>query len=448
MEHIAIVGAGLVGNLLAIYLARAGYPVTLFERSPDPRCSPPKTDRSVSITVAVRGFCALDPVGLGDIVRQHAIPIYGRIIHDEAGACTYQPYGANCEANQAIRRRDLQRILLDAVTAQPNVTVHFDAACTGLDLATHTLYMRRADGSVQKIQPDRIIAADGAFSTVRYQLQRQKRFNYAQQFLTHGYREITLPATQEGMPPFERNAFHIWPRTNLVLYGFANLDGTFTLSLVMPHEGPISDATINNPAALQQLCADYFPDVLPLLDPVLATSFENPFESMVTIKCFPWIYQERIALIGDACHAILPFYGQGANAGFEDCTVLMAALASHNGDWGAALHHYQTVRKPDTDTIADLCTEHFIEIMERVSDPAFQRRKAIERALTTQLPNHTSLYHNISFTNMRYTEAVQTEERYRQLVDRLMQVDDIDTKLNDPATVQRLMAGVNGYAHS
>lgn len=440
MEHIAIIGAGLVGNLLAIYLARAGYRVTLFERSPDPRHTPPKADRSVSITVSVRGFSALDPVGLGDVVRQQAIPIYGRLIHDEGGACTYQPYGANREANHAIRRCDLHKILLDAADSYPNVTMQFGVACEGLDLATHTLQLKHADGALQTLQPDLIFGADGAFSTVRYRLQSQKRFNYTQHFLTHGYREITLPARADGCPPFDRNAFHIWPRTNIVLYGFANVDGTFTLSLVMPYEGDISHETINSPQTLLHLFAGHFPDVLPLLAPFGAEAFANPFEPMVTIKCFPWVHQDRIVLIGDACHAILPFYGQGANAGFEDCTVLMDTLAAYNGDWAAALRQYQAIRKPDTDTIADLCAEHFIEIMDQVGEPNFQRRKSIERMVAAHLPEYTSLYHNISFTNMRYTQAVQLENQQRRLIDQLMLLENVDTKLQNSAMIQNLIA--------
>jgi kynurenine 3-monooxygenase len=443
MEHLVIVGAGLVGNLLALHLAQAGYRVSVYDRLPDPRLAAPRADRSVNITVAARGFCALDAVGVGDLVRQNSIPIYGRIIHDEQGDCTYQPYGANREANQAIRRRDLHQILLQAAEAHPNLTFHFNVTCTDLDLATNTLrFCRNADGAVTQLQADRIFAADGAFSTVRYLLQRHKRFDYLQQFLSHGYREITLPAN-DGRPPFDRHAFHIWPRANLVLYGFANVDGTFTLSLVMPHEGAISNATINSPPALRQLFADHFPDVLPLVEPLLAETLTNPFEAMVTIKCFPWVYQDRVVLMGDAAHAILPFYGQGANAGFEDCTMLMAALAACNGDWSATLRHYQTNRKPDTDTIADLCSEHFIEIMERVREPAFQRRKLIERLITAYLPEHTSLYHNISFTNMGYTKAVHLEEQHRQWVDQLLLLENIEAKLQDPAAVQTILATIN-----
>lgn len=447
MEHLVIVGAGLVGNLLALYLARAGYQVSVYERLPDPRLVVSRSDRSVNITVAVRGFCALDAVGVGDLVRQNAIPIYGRIIHDEQGDCTYQPYGAKREANQAIRRRDLHQILLQAAEAYPNVRFYFNVTCTDLDLATNTLrFCRNDDGAVTHVRADRIFAADGAFSTVRYLLQRQKRFDYLQQFLSHGYREITLPANPDGTSPFDRNAFHIWPRSNIVLYGFANLDGTFTLSLVMPHEGAISNETIHTPHALHQLFASHFPDVLPRVAPLLAATLANPFEAMVTIKCFPWVYQDRIALIGDAAHAILPFYGQGANAGFEDCMVLMAALDAHQGNWDAALRQYQTTRKPDTDTIADLCSEHFIEIMARVSEPDFQRRKLIERLVTSYLPEHTSLYHNISFTNMRYTQAVQLEEQHRRLVDHLLLLENVDTKLQDPVAAQRMMASLNGFS--
>ena len=216
-----------------------------------------------------------------------------------------------------------------------------------------------------------------------------------------------------------------------MLYGFANLDGTFTLSLVMPHEGALSNATITTRQDLHQLFVTHFPDVLPFLEAVIEDYFTKPFEWLVTIKCFPWVYRDRIALIGDASHPIFPFYGQGVNAGFEDCAVLMAALKKHGGDWCTALREYENQRKPNTDAIADLCFDHFIELMERVRDPNFQLRKKVEHIVEMVLSEHTSLYYNISFSTMPYAEAVALEQKHRRVIDQLLQVKDIESKLSD-----------------
>lgn len=434
MEPIVIVGGGLVGSLLAIMLAQAEYPVTVYEERPDPRVVAPKSDRSTSITITERGFHALNTVGMGDAVRRRAIAIYGRMIHDEEGNTTYQPYGSHGKANYAIRRADLHRILLTAAEEQPGIRFYFRQKCMGVDLAANTLRFRDADDDrLHEVPASLIFSADGAFSAMRRALQQQKGFDYSQQYLKHGYREITLLSNSDGNPPFDPNAFHIWPRDNLVLYGFANLDGTFTLSLLMPHDGPLSNAAITTESRVRELFMNHFPDVVPFLERVVGEYLGNPFQWLVTIKCFPWVHQDRIALVGDAAHAILPFYGQGANAGFEDCAVLMGLLKEHRGDWAAALGDYQQQRRPNTDAIADLCLDHFIELMARVKEPDFQLRKKIEHAVEMLAPDRPSLYYNISFSTMPYAQAVALEQQHRRLIDQLIQVENIEAKLNDPS---------------
>lgn len=433
MESIVIVGGGLVGNLLAIMLAQAKYPVTVYEEREDPRVVAPKSDRSTSITITERGFHALNTVGMGDAVRERTIPIYGRMIHDEQGKTTYQPYGAHGKANYALRRADLHRILLTAAEQHPEVRVHFQKKCVGVDLATHTLRFRDPHHDrPHEVSASLVFGADGAFSAIRRSLQQEKGFDYSQQYLRHGYREITLLPNVDGSPLFDRNAFHIWPRDEVALYGFANLDGTFTLSLLMPHDGPLSNAALTTESQLRDLFRSHFPDVLPFLGRVVGDYLSNPFQWLVTIKCFPWVYQDKMALVGDAAHAIFPFYGQGANAGFEDCEVLMGLLKEHRGDWAATLRDYQQQRKPNTDAIADLCFEHFIELMERVKEPQFQLRKKIEHTVETLAPDRPSLYYNISFSTMPYAKAVALEQQHQRLIDQLLQVEDIEAKLSDP----------------
>lgn len=433
MTHVTIVGAGLVGCLLSVYLAQAGHEVTVFEQIPDPRQVTPKSNRSISITVSVRGFRALDEVGIGDAVRQMCIPIYGRMIHPLSGQQTFQPYSINQEANFALRRQDLHLILLNFAEQHKNVRLVFNHKCVGLDLATATAKFKdNQTGQIREVQPGVVFGADGAFSRVRQTMQKQKRFNYSQHFIDIAYREIILPKptmTELGLNP---NAFHIWSRENMMMYGFGDCHGDFTISLVLPYEGGISHETINTFDALHDLLQTHFADIFAAAKPHLGNYFTKPVEPMVTIRCYPWTAADRVALIGDACHAVLPFYGQGANAGFEDCYLLAQHLKTFAGEWPAALQTFQIARKPNTDALADLCLEHAMILMKSVDDPRFHLRKKIEQTLQMLYPDHTCLYHNVSFTCLPYAEAVRREQSHRRLIDNILQIEEIEAKLATP----------------
>lgn len=433
MTHVTIVGAGLVGCLLSAYLAQAGHEVTIFEQAPDPREVTPISNRSISITVAVRGFRALDKVGIGDIVRQKSIPIYGRMIHLPVGQQTFQPYSINKEANYAMRRQDLHLILLNFAQQHNNVHFMFNHKCVGLDLVTATAkFEDRETGLMREVQSDVVVGADGAFSSVRLAMQKEKRFNYSQQFIDIAYREIVLPKPAMTKLELDPNAFHIWPRNNMMMYGFGDCHGDFTLSLVLPYEGENSHESVTTYQALHQLLETHFTDIFVATKPHLGNYFAKPVEPMVTIRCYPWISGERVLLIGDACHAVLPFYGQGANAGFEDCYLLAQLLEQFAGKWHAALQAFQHARKPDTDALADLCLEHAMILMKSVDDPHFQLRKKVEQALQMLYPERSYLYHNVSFTCLPYSEAVQREDDHRRLIDRILQIENIESQLDSP----------------
>lgn len=422
MENIVIIGAGLVGSLLSIYLAKAGFKVSIYERFGDPRSRKPKggLNPSVNITLCERGFKALEEVGIDRIVRQQTIPLYSRAIHTLEDGTIFQPYGNNQEALYTIRRETLIDLLLDCAQTQDNITIHFNQKCLNVDLQTAELTLESLiTGKIQTVRGDRLFAADGAYSTVRTAMQKQKRFDYSQAYSPQGYKEIILPASKNGEWQLPKNALHIWPRDRFLLLGFPNLNGTFTLSLHMPFEGAISHKAIDTPQKLAALFTANFPDMRSSIEQNCDRYFEAQPQTMVTVKCFPWTYRDKIALIGDACHAIFPYYGQGINAGFEDCRILMQCLKRYRGDWLKIFQEYEIIRKLDMDLIADLCSQHLNTLSTKLNDSQFLLRQKIERLLTKFCPDYFSLYHNITFTSMSYSEAVALESKYRTLIEQL-----------------------------
>ncbi|MBE9167856.1 FAD-dependent monooxygenase [Pleurocapsales cyanobacterium LEGE 06147] len=417
MENIIIVGAGLVGSLLSVYLARAGFKVSVYDRNSDPRQVNLQSGRSINITLSERGFRALDAVGAGDTVRELCIPVCGRIMHARDGELTYQPYGNNKEAIYSIGRDDLSKALVNFAQKHENIEFYFNQKCIDIDLPTARLKLQDLQtGEITQVQADRIFAADGAYSPVRYKMQRLKRFNYSQEYLDRGYKEIIIPAGNEGNWALEKNAIHIWPRDSFMLIGFPNLDKSFTLSLHLPYEEEISHNSTASPDALQNLFETYFPDIWPLVYPNLGDYAKKPVESMITIKCFPWSYQDKVLLIGDSCHAVVPSYGQGANAGFENCQLLTQCIEKHLGDWQTAFKEYETLRKPEMDVLAHLCLEHFTVLRKMVGDRKFIERAKIERKLQEMNSEYASLYYNISFTSMSYSEALRSERIHQEII--------------------------------
>jgi kynurenine 3-monooxygenase len=409
-RRVLIVGAGLAGSLLAVYLARAGWQVEVVERRSDPRARRFAAGRSINLAISARGIKALRRAGLEDAVMKDAIRMGGRMVHPVDGAAGYQPYSADpTRAINSVSRSALNLALLDAAAAEPNVTVRFDERCAAVDFANgEVTFMNDATGASHTASADLIVGADGAYSAVRGALQKTERFDYSQEFLGHGYKELHIPPAATGPhAPFamEPNALHIWPRGESMMIALPNPDGSFTCTLFWRHDGAGSSfAAVKTGAdALAHFRAVY-PDAVPLM-PTLAEDFErNPVGSMVTVRCSPWT-RGRVALLGDAAHAIVPFYGQGANASFEDCEALADALASAPSIEDA-LQAYERARIANANAIADMALRNFIEMRDLTGRASFKWKKKIEHALNRIMPaTFVPLYDLVSFSTVPYSEA-------------------------------------------
>jgi len=408
-ERVLVAGAGLGGALMSIYLARAGYRVEIFERRDDPRRGEVGRGRSINLAISTRGLAALRGVGLEQHILEMAVPMRGRLIHSVDRGTRYQPYGT--EAGQAINsvsRLGLNIALIDQAERQSGVTLHFGSRCVDVDLDAPALHVEDSrTGQSRRIEGDRVIGADGAFSAVRARMQRLDRFDYSQSYLEHGYRELTIPAGPDGGFPLEQNALHIWPRGGHMMIALPNADGSFTCTLFWPFRGPSSFEALRTEQDVRSCFESLFPDAVPLMPTLVEDYLESPTGSLVTVRCRPWHYRDRMAMVGDACHAVVPFYGQGANAAFEDCLVLDECLRQRGFEWGAALEDYTRRRKDDVDVLADLAIGNFVEMRDHVASRAFLVKKSAEKVLHRLFPRaFVPLYSMVTFSRIPYAEAV------------------------------------------
>ena len=425
-KHIAVVGGGLVGSMLSIYLAKRGYKISVFERRSDMRKHSADVGRSINLALSNRGIKSLEEIGLADQLKQASVPMRGRMMHDLNGKLTFQPYGTEGQFINSVSRSGLNKVLITEAEAN-GVKFSFDSRCTGVDLKETTLSIF-SDGVTTHGKFDIIIGADGAFSSVRGAMQFTDRYDYSQDYIDHGYKEFTIPAGKGGEFLMEKNALHIWPRESYMLIALPNPDGSFTCTLFFPFEGNPSFNGLDNPNDFFAFFKKTFPDAIPLMPSLLEELKENPTSSLVTIKCYPWAIQNTV-LIGDAAHGIVPFYGQGMNAGFEDCRILNNMLDDLGDDWGVVLAEFQQNRKPDTDAIATLALANFIEMRDLVADADFLLRKKIEAKLHQLFPDRwIPLYSMVTFhENIRYSDALKTGLKQQQVMDNVMKIPAIET---------------------
>ncbi|PIQ22290.1 MAG: kynurenine 3-monooxygenase [Cytophagales bacterium CG18_big_fil_WC_8_21_14_2_50_42_9] len=421
-ENVTVMGGGLVGCLLSLYLGKKGYKVDLYERKPDLRKAYKEYGRSINLALSDRGWKALNGIGIGDDIRKVAIPMYGRMIHDLQGKLSYQPYGQEGQAIYSVSRGGLNIALLDLVEAEHNITVHFSQHCQSVNLDTNEVCLRNSStGEQTTIQANRLFGVDGAYSLVRYSMQKTPRFEYSQSYLNYGYKELTIAPGPFGRWMLEKEALHIWPRGNYMMIALPNLNGSFTCTLFFPYEGEESFGNLKTEADVKRFFKKQFPDALPLIPNLAEDYFKNPVGDLVTIKCFPWAFQDKVLLMGDASHGIVPFYGQGMNAGFEDCTIFNELLNQHAGDWHTIFDKFQRTRKPDTDAMADLAIYNFLEMRDKVSDPRFLLQKKIEGKLHALYPDKwMPLYPMVTFSDIPYAEAQATGERHDQIMAQIM----------------------------
>ncbi len=425
-----VVGAGLVGSLWSILLAQKGYQVEVYERRGDLRKAEIVGGRSINLAMSNRGWKAMEKAGILDKIRSVAIPMYGRMMHSVEGELTYQPYGLKDEAIYSVSRGGLNVELMNLADQYENSTFHFDKKCTGVDLKKNTISFKDyKTGETSTVESPLIFGADGAFSKVRSSLQKTNRFNYSQQYLEHGYKELRIPPTEEGGHLIEKNALHIWPRENFMLIALPNADGSFTCTLFLAFEGPESFENLQTDEQIMAFFEKHFPDTIPLMPDLIADFHENPTSSLVTVRCHPWQYNHRILLIGDASHAIVPFYGQGMNSGFEDCTVLDELVDKHNENWAAIIEEFNETRPKDANAIAALALRNFIEMRDLVGDPKFLLRKKIEKHFNEKFgDDFLPLYSQVTFSHIPYSDALAEGRSQDQLFDRIMAIENIEEK--------------------
>jgi kynurenine 3-monooxygenase len=407
--EVTVIGAGMAGSLMAAYLARRGFRVKVFERRADMRKEPVERGRSINMTLAARGLKALEDVGVLAEIMRNTTPLRGRMLHTTDGSVTFQPYGKDDhEVIHSIMRNDLNMALMNLADSYPNVEFVFNKQCVRLDKDAKTVQFKDTrTGEELFATSDLIIGADGAFSTVRQQMHRGERAQYVQDFLEWGYKELTIPPGPDGSFAINNKGLHIWPRGNCMLMAMPNWEGSFTCTCILPFEGESSFESLKSGADVVALFQQHFPDALPLI-PMLAENFlRNPTVTMVTTNTYPWYYKDSVVLLGDACHAVVPFYGQGMNAAFEDCSVLDACIGRHMGDWKATFAEYQMLRKRHTDALAELSKENFIELREKVRSPLFVARKNVDIIMNKLFPKWwVPLYTLISHTTVPIADAL------------------------------------------
>lgn len=438
-KNIAIVGTGLVGSLLALHLRQKGHTVTVFDRRPDVR-TVEFSGRSINLAMSTRGWKALREAGIEEEVMILAIPLYRRAMHVSSSPVYFQNYGKEGEAIYSISRGVLNRKMIDLAEAA-GAEFRFEEKVWDVDLAEAKLYTGATEkGEWQEYDFDLIFGADGAFSRVRHKMQRQSRFNYSQHFIDVGYKELRIPANEDGSHKLDKNSFHIWPRGKFMLIAMPNLDGSFTCTLFLPFEGENSFETITTPAAADNFFSEFFPDIKDEISNLTRDFFKNPTSALVTVKCYPWTYFDKIALVGDAAHAIVPFYGQGMNAGFEDISELNRLEEEYGDDWEQIFEQYQQLRKPNADAVSELSYRNFLEMSSKTAEKRFLLRKKIEKNFAEKHPEKwIPVYSRVTFSEAPYSEALKIGDRQAAIMDEVMQMPEIEKKWDSAEVEQKIL---------
>ncbi len=409
MAKFILIGSGLAGGVLGACLGRRGYDVDLYERRADPREGNIVGGRSINLALSTRGIHALEQLGLANEVLKHAIPMRGRMIHEKSGALHFSPYDRDpSKFINSIGRAALNTTVIGAAQSYSNVQVHFNHRCTDVDLDSATAQLLNTSTSqLLSASAESIIGVDGAFSAVRQSMQLKiDNFQYDESYLAHGYKELTIPPASDGSWQMEKNALHIWPRKSFMMIALPNPDASFTCTLFWEFKGPRSFESAKTDDDVRRFFDEEFPDAVPLMPRLVEEFRNNPTGSLVTIRCAPWYYKDKVALIGDAAHAVVPFYGQGMNAAFEDCVVLDECLAEFPQDRQRAFAEYFTRRKENTDALARLAVENFIEMRDKTASRAFRAKKKLDHLLEGLLPGcYLPLYRMVTFTRMPYSAA-------------------------------------------
>jgi len=432
-KHFVIIGSGLVGSVLACYLAKRGHQVSVYERRPDMRKAGYIGGRSINLALSNRGWAALDKIGMRAQIEKIALPMFGRMVHNIDGTTAYIPYGKEGQAIYSVSRGDLNIELINEAEKTAGVKFYFDEQCSHIDFDRNTVQLTHAiTKQVTSVTGDYIFGSDGAFSAVRYEMQKTPQFDFSQTYESYGYKELTIPSGPNGSWNIDNKALHIWPRKSFMMIALPNIDGSFTCTLFASYKGENGFDRLKTEKDVEDFFHTHFPTALKHLPNLKKDFFENPIGSLVTMRCFPWVYKNT-ALIGDAAHAVVPFYGQGMNCGFEDVRILDEILEATGENWPEALEQYQHSRKANADAIADLALYNYIEMRDLSAQPEFQLRLKIEKKIAAQFPKQfNTLYSMVTFDQVPYAEAQSKAKAQGALLDIIMATDSISEKWDSP----------------
>lgn len=442
---VAIVGAGLVGSLQAILMAKKGYQVSVFERREDLRKAKLIAGRSINLAISDRGWKAVKLANAEKDVLDIAIPMYQRCMHAVDGTLTYQNYGKENQAIYSVSRGELNQRLMNISDENENVEFFFDRKCLDVDLKTNTLsFLNSKTGEKEFHAFDKIFATDGTYSAIRTRMQKSTVFNYTQAYLDHGYKELYIPANADGTHKMEKNCLHIWPRGEFMMIALPNLDGSFTCTLFFPMKGEVSFESLKTEQDVLNFFEKTFPDAIPLMPDLIERYMQNPMSTLMTVRCEPWNYKDQVLLLGDSAHAMVPFYGQGMNCGFEDCTVLNEMLEEANGNWDGLLDRFSAQRVPDGNAIIDLALDNYIEMRDLTGDPNFLLQKKIEAKFAALYPNKwMPLYSQVTFSDTRYSDAYRNGKKQDALMKQILAMDNIHENWDAPEVMEKLNALVH-----
>ncbi len=444
-KSVTILGAGLVGSLWAVIMAKKGYAVTIYERRPDMRKANIGAGKSINLAMSNRGWKAIELAGLRAAIEEIAIPMTGRYLHQKDGSTAFQPYGKNGEAIYSVSRGELNMKLMDLAEAH-GVSIHFSHKCLEVDIQHNTLTLEDANGHKTMVKTPLLFGADGAHSSLRQAYTLIDRVNSSRSYIDCGYKELFIPAAKDGGFLLEKNALHIWPRNQFMMIALANFDGSFTCTLFFQHEGNPSFESVQTEEEIRAFFDANFKDAVPLMPTLIEDYQKNPIGSLITTRIDKYAYKDKSCLIGDAAHAIVPFYGQGMNAGFEDCTILFQLMETYQEDWAKIFEKFNEIRPINGKAVADLALDNFIEMRDKVADPKFLERKKIEKELGKRFPEYfNSVYEMVSFSQTPYAVAVASTQAQDVLLGQIMANGDFFELLEDGAYLAKIEEWVKTY---